>query len=68
MARRRIAEESKRFSTSVPLDHYDELIKVADDKRVSVAWVVREAVEQYLAGRAQVTVPARQRQHSGRVK
>jgi hypothetical protein len=41
-----------RTSVCLPSLSHAELEKVASQKKVSVAWVVREAVEQYLAGRA----------------
>ena len=39
---------STRVSITVPNSDYNELRLVAKDKRVSVAWVVREAVTHYL--------------------
>ncbi len=33
---------------SLPRDHYELLEQMAEDKRVSVAWVIHEAVERYL--------------------
>lgn len=38
-----------RASVSFPEKCYDELEKIATENRVSVAWVVREAVIEYLA-------------------
>ncbi len=38
-----------RASISFPPDMYENLEAVAKDKKVSLAWVVREAVEKYLA-------------------
>lgn len=49
MVRKKIAKESVRLSTSFPAEHYESLIRVANDNRVSVAWVVRDAVERYLS-------------------
>jgi predicted DNA-binding protein len=34
---------------SFPLDTYKELAKLAEAKKVSLAWVVREAAEKYVA-------------------
>jgi hypothetical protein len=54
MANRRVqsysapAERTVRASVSFPEDQYAELERIALDKRVSLAWVVREAVEAYL--------------------
>jgi metal-responsive CopG/Arc/MetJ family transcriptional regulator len=38
-----------RTSVSLPADAYQELEELAERKKVSVAWVVREAVDRYLA-------------------
>ncbi len=37
-----------RLSVTIPTDDYTDLKKTADRKRVSVAWVVRDAVQEYL--------------------
>jgi hypothetical protein len=36
---------------SFPEDQYAELERIAQDQRVSLAWVVREAVQTYLVQR-----------------
>lgn len=57
MANRRIrsyaapAERTVRASVSFPEDQYSELERIADQQRVSLAWVVREAVQSYLVTR-----------------
>lgn len=38
-----------RATISFRADHYAELERIAENKKVSLAWVVREAVERYLA-------------------
>lgn len=38
-----------RASVSFPSDVYAEIEKIAASKKVSVAWVVREAAERYVA-------------------
>jgi len=38
-----------RATISFPPDLYDTLEEIAKQKKVSLAWVVREAAEQYLA-------------------
>lgn len=48
-ARRNRLREMVRASVSVPADHYAALERIADKKRVSLAWVVRESVERYVA-------------------
>ena len=52
MANRSIVNKNsdiKRASISFPKDHYNYLEKLALDKKVSLAWIVREAVEVYVA-------------------
>ncbi|MGP1676786.1 MAG: CopG family transcriptional regulator [Burkholderiales bacterium] len=57
MANRRVrsytapAERTIRASVSFPEDQYSELERIADQQRVSLAWVVREAVQAYLVTR-----------------
>lgn len=41
---------SVRASISFPPDIYEALEALAKQKKVSLAWVVREASEKYLAG------------------
>ena len=51
MANRSIDKQSKnaiRASISFPQEDYITLVKIAVDKKVSIAWVVREAVEKYI--------------------
>lgn len=38
-----------RASVSFPSDLYTTLERIAQEKKVSVAWVVREAAERYVA-------------------
>ena len=38
-----------RITVTLPPDHYQEILRVAKSKRVSASWVVRDAVEKYLA-------------------
>ena len=38
-----------RASISFPIEDYEKLEQAAVNKRVSLAWVVREAVREYLA-------------------
>lgn len=57
MANRRVrsytapAERTIRASVSFPEDQYSELERIANQQRVSLAWVVREAVQTYLVTR-----------------
>jgi len=46
-------EKAKTVRLSVSFDEadYEELQRLAEQKKVSVAWVVREAVERYLSNR-----------------
>lgn len=45
------AKEGTRASVTFPADLYSELERIAEEKRVSVAWVVRDAVETYVEAR-----------------
>ena len=42
------AKEGTRASVTFPADLYAELERIAEEKKVSVAWVVRDAVEKYV--------------------
>lgn len=42
------AKEGTRASVTFPADLYVELERIAEEKKVSVAWVVRDAVEKYV--------------------
>jgi metal-responsive CopG/Arc/MetJ family transcriptional regulator len=42
------AKEGTRASVTFPGDLYAELERIAEEKKVSVAWVVRDAVEKYV--------------------
>lgn len=41
--------KAARASVSFPHELYEELERIAQAKKVSIAWVVREAAEQYVA-------------------
>ena len=40
-----------RTSVSLPREHYEILANLAEENRVSVAWMVRDAVERYVEDR-----------------
>jgi len=42
-------EGTARASVTFPVSLYAELERIAEEKKVSVAWVVRDAVEKYVA-------------------
>jgi metal-responsive CopG/Arc/MetJ family transcriptional regulator len=42
-------DSSVRATISFPGDMYENLEEIARQKKVSLAWVVREAAEQYIA-------------------
>jgi hypothetical protein len=42
------AREGTRASVTFPAGLYAELERIAEEKKVSVAWVVRDAVEKYV--------------------
>ena len=44
-------ERTVRASVSFPEDQYAELERIAQNQRVSLAWVVRDAVQSYLVTR-----------------
>ncbi|MCY4589654.1 MAG: ribbon-helix-helix domain-containing protein [Alphaproteobacteria bacterium] len=44
-------KEIVRTSVSLPKEHYNILASVAEQNRVSVAWVVRDAVARYVEDR-----------------
>ena len=58
MANRRVqsytapAERTVRASVSLPENQYTELERIALDQRVSLAWVIRDAVRTYLIQRS----------------
>ena len=37
-----------RITVSLPLRQKKELVRLAGAKKVSIAWVIREAIDQYL--------------------
>lgn len=41
-------KDGTRASVTFPADLYTELERIAEEKKVSVAWVVRDAVEKYV--------------------
>ena len=41
--------KSPRTSVTFPTELYGELERIAQQKKVSVAWVVRDAAEKYIA-------------------
>lgn len=66
MARKaRSAASSPRVSVSFPADIYLELQQIAEAKKVSVAWVVRDAARKYIADQwpllSSITDPGRLR-------
>jgi predicted transcriptional regulator len=42
------AVKSIRSTVSIPAEQYEELQRIADKKRVSIAWVIRDAIDRYL--------------------
>ncbi len=39
-----------RISVSLPVQSHEELERLAAQKKVSMAWVIRDAVDRYLGG------------------
>jgi metal-responsive CopG/Arc/MetJ family transcriptional regulator len=44
----KIETQTLRASVSFPRDLYDTLERIARDRKVSLAWVVRDAAEKYV--------------------
>ncbi len=38
-----------RMSITLPAEHHEALARMAEQRKVSLAWIVRDAVERYLA-------------------
>ena len=55
----KIKNEIIRITVSDPTEHHEQLESLADKNKVSVAWVVRDAIEKYLE---------RTEGHNGRIK
>lgn len=49
MGRKPKAEPSPRTSVTFPADIYSSLETIANNKKVSIAWVIRDAAEKYVA-------------------
>lgn len=47
----RSADEKKaaRITVTIPPENYESIVRIARTKKVSTSWVVRDAVEKYLA-------------------
>ncbi|MBK7356041.1 CopG family transcriptional regulator [Propionivibrio sp.] len=45
------AKAINRTSVSFPADLYRTLAQIAEQKKVSVAWVIRDAAEKYISDR-----------------
>ena len=37
-----------RITVTVPSDHYEQVCRMAKGKKVSNAWIIRDAVEKYI--------------------
>ena len=46
---RRISARSTRVSVSLSIAHHHMLGQIAEQKKVSVAWVVRDAIDKYVS-------------------
>lgn len=51
MVRKPNSEPSMRTSVTLPTQVYSSLEIIAKQKKVSVAWVIRDAAERYIAER-----------------
>ena len=43
------SERSPRLSVTIPFETYDSLERIARKKKVSLAWVVRDAAQRYVS-------------------
>jgi len=50
--KQRNEQNMARASVSLPAEDYAEIERIAEQNRVSIAWVIREAVSSYLAERS----------------
>lgn len=57
IAKRSQSKEATRASVTFPADVYSELERIAEEKKVSVAWVVRDAVEKYVEAQYPLFAP-----------
>lgn len=48
MARKANHKKIVRTSVSLSESDYEDLVRISEKKKVSVAWVIRDAVEKYL--------------------
>jgi metal-responsive CopG/Arc/MetJ family transcriptional regulator len=46
-----------RLSVSFPLELFETLEQIAEQKKVSVAWIVRDAAEKYVSDRWPLLAP-----------
>ena len=53
-------EDVDRITLSIAAEDKLALGKIADEKRVSIAWVIRDAVSQYLAAQREKASPEKQ--------
>lgn len=37
-----------RITVSIPTQHHEQIARLAEQSKVSIAWVVRDAIEKYL--------------------
>ena len=59
LRRPRTLPPTTRASVSFPADVYAELVRIAAAKKVSLAWVVREAAEKYVADQGPLFEPTK---------
>jgi len=57
-AQQKAERNTLRASVTFPRDLYGDVERIAKEKKVSVAWIVREATELYVAGHATVGRPS----------
>lgn len=48
------SEETSRISISLPDEVYNVIKQIAVDKKVSIAWVIRDALSEYLSKKEEI--------------
>lgn len=57
----KISESGRGSPSPYPPDHYKHVCQMAKEKKVSNAWVIRDAVEKYIEEEASSSKPGKSR-------
>jgi hypothetical protein len=44
------AKKATRITVTLPQEDYEVVVRMAKNKKVSTSWIVRDAVDKYIAG------------------